>query len=325
MIAMTWRQHRLQLLVAAAMLAGAAGYLFFGAWQHASYARQLGLTTCLRAVPRRVCGPLAQAWFTRFTGIPSGFELLALLPLLAGLFLGAPLLAREAEAGTLQLAWTQSVSRRRWLAVKLLVFLAAITVFAAVLSLAFSAWLSVYNRLSFAGYTNVNRMAPPAFDLTGIAPLSAILFSFAVGVAAGVLIRRTVPAMAAALGGYLGVILPVSSLRYTAFLSAHTVRGSFGAVSPVQPGGYALQTSYSNASGQQVSFNALWQACAHPAGHGQSRMTVSCLSAKGFHLSQAYQPASNYWPLQAVCATILLAAAAALLGFAIWWSSRRAA
>ena len=325
MIAMTWRQHRLQLLVAAVVLAGAAGYLLFGAWQHASYTRQLGLGSCLDAVPHRNCGAMAQAWFQRFGGIPSGLSLLAYLPLLAGLFFGAPLLAREAEAGTLQLAWTQSVGRTRWLAVKLTAFLVVIAIAAVVLSLSFSAWISGYDRLSAAGYTDVNRMVPPAFDLTGITPLAALLFAFAVGTAAGVVIRRTVPAMAVALGGYLGVMLPLTSLRYTAFFAPHTVRGSFATTRPVQPGSYALQTLYSDAAGHQVDFSVLYQACAHPIGNGASGIKVSCLASKGFQLSQAFQPASNYWPLQAVCATILLTAAAALLGFAMWWSARRAA
>lgn len=323
MIAMTWRQHRVQLLVAAAVLGGAAGYLLFGAWQHASYARQVGLTACLNAQPHRDCGLQAEAFFNRFGGIPGPFILLAALPLLGGLFLGAPLLAREAESGTLQLAWTQSVSRARWLAVKLTTFLAAIGVAAAILSVSFSAWMSVYDRMSFAGYTTVNRMQPPAFDLSGVAPLGAMLFSFAAGTLAGVLIRRTMPAMAVALGGYLGAILPLGSLRYTAFFRPRTVSGSYTTTSPVQPGGYTLRFTYSTASGQQVGFDTLYHACAHSLGHGQSSMSVKCLAAKGFHLSESFQPASRYWPLQTVTAGILVAAAAAMLIFAAWWAIRR--
>ena len=49
------------------------------------------------------------------------------LPALIGLFWGAPLIARELEAGTHRLVWNQSVTRTRWLAVKLgLLGLAAI-------------------------------------------------------------------------------------------------------------------------------------------------------------------------------------------------------
>jgi hypothetical protein len=41
--------------------------------------------------------------------------LLQLTPVLAGLFIGAPLIAHEAEHGTLRLAWTQGADRTRWL------------------------------------------------------------------------------------------------------------------------------------------------------------------------------------------------------------------
>ena len=45
--------------------------------------------------------------------------MLAVAPALIGVFWGAPLVARELEAGTHRLAWTQSVTRTRWLAIKL--------------------------------------------------------------------------------------------------------------------------------------------------------------------------------------------------------------
>ena len=42
-----------------------------------------------------------------------------LAPALIGIFWGAPLIARELETGTYRLAWNQSVTRARWIAVKL--------------------------------------------------------------------------------------------------------------------------------------------------------------------------------------------------------------
>ena len=44
--------------------------------------------------------------------------LFLILPVLVGLFWGAPLVAREVEHGTHRLVWTQGVSRRRWALVK---------------------------------------------------------------------------------------------------------------------------------------------------------------------------------------------------------------
>jgi hypothetical protein len=42
--------------------------------------------------------------------------LLLAVPALIGMFWGAPLVAREFETGTYRLAWTQGVTRTRWLA-----------------------------------------------------------------------------------------------------------------------------------------------------------------------------------------------------------------
>ena len=66
----------------------------------------------------------------RLPGLQIALNTLVLVvPVLIGMFWGAPLIARELETGTFRLAWTQSVSRVRWLLVKLgLVGLAAIVV-----------------------------------------------------------------------------------------------------------------------------------------------------------------------------------------------------
>ena len=44
---------------------------------------------------------------------------LIVVPAILGIFWGAPLITRELEAGTHRLVWSQSVSRTRWLAIKL--------------------------------------------------------------------------------------------------------------------------------------------------------------------------------------------------------------
>jgi hypothetical protein len=41
--------------------------------------------------------------------------LILLVPLIVGMFWGAPLVSRDLETGTFRLAWTQGVSRTRWL------------------------------------------------------------------------------------------------------------------------------------------------------------------------------------------------------------------
>jgi hypothetical protein len=279
-----------------------------GAIQHARYADSIGLSACLIG-PGGDCGQLAQAFHERFGGLPGAFTLLIATPMLAGLFLGAPLIGREVETGTHRLAWTQSVT-------------SAAAVGAVVLSLAFTSWMNVVDRLSQAGYTDMNRLNPVAFDLTGLAPLGASLYAFALGTAAGAVVRRVVPAMAITLGGYFGLALPLQSLRYHIF-TPMSVSGGYGTTPVVEPGAYTMANSYADAAGHPVPFSALMQACGTPQKDGGVAMTVNCMAEKGFQFTQIYQPAGRYWPLQLIEFGTYGVLAAVLLGVALWWTTRR--
>ena len=128
-----------------------------------------------------------------------GVAILYLAPALIGMFWGAPLVTRELEAGTFRLAWNQSVTRTRWLAVKLgLIGLAAMAT-AGLLSLMITWWAGPIDRAG--GFPasmsqQVSRFSLVLFGARGIAPVGYAAFAFALGVTAGVLIRRTLPAMA---------------------------------------------------------------------------------------------------------------------------------
>jgi hypothetical protein len=160
-----------------------------------------GLATC-----RAGCGTDAGNFINQVKGSTTelifygGVFLVYAAPALIGLFWGAPLVTREFEAGTFRLAWNQSVSRARWLAVKLgLIGLAAMAT-AGLLSLMTSWWASpLYRAAQETGGQNslsIAKFAPPLFGGTGIAPVGYAAFAFALGVTAGVVIRRTLPAMA---------------------------------------------------------------------------------------------------------------------------------
>jgi hypothetical protein len=123
---------------------------------------------------------------------------LLVLPALIGAFWGAPLVARELETGTFRLVWTQGVTRQRWLAVKLtLAGLSGMAV-AGLLSLILTWWFSPIDRVQ------LNRLTPAMFGVRGITPIGYAAFAFALGVTAGVFIRRTIPAMAATIVVFAG-------------------------------------------------------------------------------------------------------------------------
>ena len=115
---LTWRQYRAQFAVGTAIVAALCLLLLLTGLQLFSQYHTL-ITECASANgPTRVnCSNGGGL----FSGGPTvGFMSLILLatPVLAGLFLGAPMAATEFEASTTQFAWVQGITRARWLAVK---------------------------------------------------------------------------------------------------------------------------------------------------------------------------------------------------------------
>ncbi|SEH03247.1 hypothetical protein SAMN05444920_13451 [Nonomuraea solani] len=187
MLWLTWRQHRTQVLVTALLLAavgiallanglGAAGFA-------AEHAPRAGCVAETNACTRYRLGMMEWMWAMS--------ELIGWLPLLApaliGAFWGAPLLAREFKRGTHQLTWTQSVTRRRWLLVKVGGLAAAVTLGGLTLGVLVNVWLTVFD---IPG-APVNFLNSRIFRLVGILPAAWWLAAFLLGLAAGALFRRT--------------------------------------------------------------------------------------------------------------------------------------
>ncbi|MBO2454634.1 ABC transporter permease subunit [Actinomadura barringtoniae] len=119
-----------------------------------------------------------------------------LVPALVGLFWGAPLIARELEAGTHRLVWNQSITRTRWLAVKLGLTGLAAMVAAGIGGLAVTWWAGPVDKAAAGNTPGFPRLGAVLFPARGIVPIGYAAFAFALGVALGMLIRRTLPAMA---------------------------------------------------------------------------------------------------------------------------------
>ncbi|WP_316525591.1 ABC transporter permease [Kitasatospora brasiliensis] len=115
------------------------------------------------------------------------------VPLLIGVFIGAPLLAQEHERGTIRLIRAQSVSPIRWLAVRLAVPGLAVLAVSGVLA----------TLMTWVWWTDIvhgsGAFDPPfqffTYPVLGLAPIAWSLFALALGVLVGQLIRRTLPAM----------------------------------------------------------------------------------------------------------------------------------
>jgi hypothetical protein len=193
MIWLTWRQYRTQLLV----VLGALGAIAVALGVTGPHLVHLYDTTVAHCASQNDCAN-AQSAFVKHDGVLQDLgTAMLVVPALLGMFWGAPLVARELESGSYKLAWTQSVSRTRWFVIKLvLIGLAAVAV-AGLLSLMVTWWSSPFDQI--AG----NTMSPSHFDRRDLVPLGYAAYAYALGVTAGIVIRRTLPAMAATLVAFV--------------------------------------------------------------------------------------------------------------------------
>src|SRR5262249_774497 len=151
--------------------------------------QRLGIGACLAESTRSPkCNTALYAFQGDFTFAINAIVWLNVLPALLGVFIGAPLVAREIEQGTFRLAWTQSVTGMRWLAVKLGVVLGTALLATAALTVLLTWWLGPLDH--FGGL-----YFPLAFDFEGTVPLAYAAYALALAVAMGTLLRRAVPAM----------------------------------------------------------------------------------------------------------------------------------
>ena len=259
-----------------------------------------------------------------------------MLPAIIGAFWGAPLVARELEAGTYRLAWNQDITRTRWIAVKLgIVGLAAVAT-SGLLSVLFSWWSGPIN--AAGGFpdnlSQFTRMAPPMFQAQGVTPAAWAALAFALGVLAGIVVRRTIAAMAVTIVvvALLEVLWPryvrphlLPPARATAPVTtrslASMVVSHSGAVSvavnqpgtPYLPGAWVVSNTSLTPAGRTFVLPHVRVCTA-----GSAQQCEAWIA--GRHLTQVveFQPAGNFWPLQRNETLVLLALAAGLGGVATW-------
>jgi hypothetical protein len=213
MLWLTWRQHRAEVLGGLVLLAALAAVLVVtGLPMHAAYTDH-GVAACVAdAGVAEDCDALLQQFAGRYVGLGDQLTLLTVLPVLAGVFIGAPLLGRELEHGTWRLAWAQGVTRTRWLCVKLALLTAAVAVLAVGFTALFTWWRGPLDGIQ-------GRFDGAAYHFQGVVPTASAVFAFALGTLAGTLTRRTIPAMALTFFGYWIVWLPLVLVGRPRFLA----------------------------------------------------------------------------------------------------------
>jgi hypothetical protein len=287
----------------------------------------------------------------------AGIVLLAVAPAVVGAFWGAPLVARELESGTHLLVWNQSVTRSRWLAVKLGVTTLASAVAVGALTLAVTWWAHpIDGALSSTRGSLPARITPVAFAMRGITPAAYAVFAVVLGVGVGLVIRRSVPAIAVTLVLFVAVQVAVplwvrphlaSPTQLTMPFSAtklDSIRaGGDGAPVAITlntgtPGSWILSNTTVDRSGHAAGLPSWLGGCLpgppRPGSEAQ-RVEVrgsakdpltACfnrLNAEGYRQHVVYQPASNFWRLQWAETGVFAGLSALLAWFCFWWTGKR--
>jgi len=298
MIWVSWRQHRGQARACLALLAALAVYAVIeGSSMRTAFSNDGLVGTCLARTQGTGCENGVGAFMGEFgSAVNIAFwSVCLIIPGLIGVLVGGSLIARELEYGTWRLAWSQTVPRTRWLAVKLALVTGGLIVLGAAITAVIMWYRAPMDRLT-------GRLQHNIFDYEGLVPTAYILCAFGFAVLAGLLIRRSIPAMVAAFVPWLAIRLVVEFVLRPRFLAP--VTGPMSA--------RCQQPSVGCGSG----ISSVPQATGH-IGDWVLSMNPGNLVT--------YQPADRFWPFQCIEAGIFVALTATALGATIWLLHRRAA
>jgi hypothetical protein len=251
---------------------------------------------------------------------------LLVLPGALGLALGAPLVASELEHGTHRLAWTQSVTRARWLTGKLLVGGVATAVLVVLLTLFLEWWTGAVSvsAMSQSGGFNGVHIGPTGFDLTGIVVVGYTLFAFFLGTALGALLRRPGWAFAVGLPIFGAIRIGVQEWLRPSLISPVTATTLQERAPAAAANSWMLHFALLPANrlapppGQTWGWwdsSSIYNNCDDRA--ASDAASAHCAVLAHVHFVWQYQPESHYWALQGIETAIFLGLGLLLLGVAI--------
>jgi ABC-type transport system involved in multi-copper enzyme maturation permease subunit len=315
----TWRQHRIALLVMVVLIAGLALYVWIAGLQmHQAYATAMAC----HPLSSPACGNLFLNANQMNPILASGYVLQA-VPALIGMFIGAPALAREMESGTFRFAWTQGFGRLRWALAKLVLLAVVVTAATAALSVLLSWYYQPYfaPRALAVSFSEESPLNPGLFPLLGLTLAAWALAAFMIGAVAGIFIRRVVPAIAATLAAYAVLAVATGAffrLNYLAPLVTSKLNAPVAAWTTSQ---WLTKDGVRSPAHGAQAIQLFQQLCPSPP---LSQEPVQCFVQHGYTQWTSYQPESWFWPFQLIEAGWLLTLSALLLGIALWHVRRGA-
>jgi hypothetical protein len=308
----TWRQHRAQLLAAAGLLVSVAVAALVTSLPVRDAYHHQALSSCLPPAARPGCDLLVNHFRSEFGSLAQVGRWLILLPGLA-LLVGAPLLAREFEHGTYRLAWTQGISRRRWLVVKTALLAGGLVALAALLGLVAMWWRTPFDHVE-------GRLAPQAFDIEGTVVPGYTFFALAIGVLAGIWLRRTLAAVSLS-----ATVFVLTRLGVEKLLRPHFPAPLHRIATSAAPGAHAhdwvIDDKVVDSVGRRITSAREDLAVVHAqhAGIDAQQYLVSL----GWRRVVTYQPAGRFWELQGIETAIFVALGLAAVAAAVQLLRRR--
>jgi hypothetical protein len=219
-----WRQHRVQAVWLLLLTATLCGLML---WVRAHATADVADLRAAGCLPGHISGASCQAlvddFAVRYNFTIPVFELgLPLILAVTAALVGAPLVAREVEQRTHLVAWTQSVTRRRWYTAKVVAVGAGLALAGLI---AGAATYYLQGPLSDGGVTSSRW---PWFFSTALAPAGSTVLAFTFAVAAGAWLHRPLPAVAVALLGFLALFATVGRAVQTLTPVHHTMPADRG-------------------------------------------------------------------------------------------------
>lgn len=304
----SWRLQRTETLVAFGIIALLAALLVPTGITMADAYHHDGLGSCLALNIGPTCGHKIEEFQRRFQALTALANWFTLIPGLIGILLAAPFIL-DLEHGTYRLAWTQSITRGRWLLGKL-----ALPILVALLASAALILLLVWWRTPNVQING--RLDTGNYDTEGTVVLGYTLFSLGLALALGALLRRSAVSLTVAFVGYFAMRIFVDFWLRNQLVSP--LRASWKGVRQPQFLDHARIIS-ENAivgGGHHITTGGFLGGHTQFAAPGLGSSTI-------FHV--VYLPASDFWPLQLTETGLFAGAAALLILFAAWWVHHRVA
>jgi hypothetical protein len=303
-----WREQRTETLIAIGIVAVIAAFLVPTGIQMAHAYDHDGIASCLRPHTSFGCVEAVRSFENRFGSISNLLGWLTMLPGIVGVLLAAPFIV-PLESGAYRLDWTQSITRRRWIAGKLgLAVVAALVISLAIIALV-TWWRTPLVHVD-------GRMDNSVFDSEGVVAVGYTLFALGLALALGVVWRRAVAALVVAFLSYFALRLFVDlwlRQRLTPPVSStFPTRGEPAALRH----SWVISQYPSDKTGRAIVPHIV------PCPGGNPKACLAALDPGYMHA--VYEPASRFWSMQLHELGLFAGVAVLLIAFAAWWTDRRA-